>query len=394
MTRGFGIALLVLMILAGACGGGGDDSSNKEPAESEAENELAASLLLTVDDFPTGWAEDTSADEENAALEKECDTGPAPGRTGWAETGDFSKGGSSSISQQFAVFQSTDAAQDALHRIESRGKCAVDVINDGKLDDSEFEFSDASFSRASFPAYGDASEAYRLEAHVKAKGETGLGSEGSFYIDLIAVVKGRFGFSIQAVDVFSPFESDILESTVETAAKKIPSEAEPKTPSAVATPTRAPTVAPTPTAAPFGESRENPVPLGEPGTAVEKVQAKVIAVNLDAWPAVQAENQFNDPPEPGKRMVMVTLDVTNVGPDSLDFVEPTYGLVGDKAVVYETFDPSCGVIPDELTGELFPGGTKQGNVCFQADTDDANLVLFVEMYTADFEQERLFLALQ
>jgi len=92
MARVFGIALLVLMILAGACGGGGDDSKrNKEPAESEAENELAASLLLTVDDFPTGWAEDTSADEETTALEKECDTGPAPGRTGWAETGDFSR---------------------------------------------------------------------------------------------------------------------------------------------------------------------------------------------------------------------------------------------------------------------------------------------------------------
>ncbi|HLC40295.1 MAG TPA: hypothetical protein VJO34_01555 [Methylomirabilota bacterium] len=158
MARVFGIALLVLMILAGACGGGGDDSKrNKEPAESEAENELAASLLLTVDDFPTGWAEDTSADEETTALEKECDTGPAPGRTGWAETGDFSMGGISTIAEGVAVFQLQDDARASLDRIESAGKCRVDFINDGKLGDSKRVFSDASFSRASFPAYGDAS---------------------------------------------------------------------------------------------------------------------------------------------------------------------------------------------------------------------------------------------
>jgi hypothetical protein len=146
---------------------------------------------------------------------------------------------------------------------------------------------------------------------------------------------------------------------------------------------------------PAGLSFDNPLPLGHTGTSVGRLQSAVLAANVDAWPVIQAENQFNDPPELGKRMVLITLQATNIGQESLNVsFDPSFKLVGSKGVVYDGLDAYCGVIPDPLDGELFPGGAKQGNVCVQADADDSNLVLFVEMYDEDFDKERVFFALQ
>lgn len=54
--------------------------------------------------------------------------------------------------------------------------------------------------------------------------------------------------------------------------------------------------------------------------------------------------------------------------------------VGTSNVVYTTFGNSCGVIPGEIDGDLLPGGTIGGNVCWQVPSSDAgSLVAFIEL---------------
>ena len=177
---------------------------------------------MDVNDFPTGWAE-TPADEDDDSPFDDCDEGHAPGRTGVAGTGDFSSGGSDVVSQEAAVFDTPENGNSVLDRIQGRADCIVEAINEGMLDDDEAEYTDAKFGSLSFPSFGDRTEALRLEFQVKAKGESGFGSEGTLYFDLIYVVEGRLAFFISAVDVFSPFDTAVLESTVRKAYEKLAS---------------------------------------------------------------------------------------------------------------------------------------------------------------------------
>ena len=120
----------------------------------------------------------------------------------------------------------------------------------------------------------------------------------------------------------------------------------------------------------------------------------VTGIVEDAWTIVQAENQFNDPPEPGNRFYMLTVAVSYVsGADSLKVAEADYSLIGDNRTVYTPFGNSCGVIPDSLEAELFPGGQTEGNICFQIEADDGNFILIHEPFWS-FEGERRFLALE
>ena len=159
------------------------------------------------------------------------------------------------------------------------------------------------------------------------------------------------------------------------------------------------TAAPLPTpssanlALPLGTTLDNPVAAGEILQGSDGAEIVVTGILEDATDLVMETNQFNDPPEPGSRFYMVTVAVSYVsGADSLNVADTDYSLIGDKRVVYTTVEDSCGVIPDELNGELFPGGQTEGNVCFQIETGDANFVLIHEPFYS-FEGERRFLSL-
>src|SRR5450830_1689556 len=61
------------------------------------ETAAAKAMLLTVGDFPAGWAEDTSStSSSNSELDK-CSTVSTEGRTANVKTGTFSKDGTSPI---------------------------------------------------------------------------------------------------------------------------------------------------------------------------------------------------------------------------------------------------------------------------------------------------------
>ena len=218
MARLLAILVLVVLSISLACGGDDDSdgsSSDEDPAF-HVEDDLARSLLLTLDDFPSGWSEMPADDEEEGPFDH-CDEGPGEGRTGVAETGDFSRGDNATLSHQVGAFETPEDALSALDRAERISDCVVEVVNGGGLDDRDAEYSDASFGPLSFPSFGDGTEAYRLQFRARARGESGLGSEGTLYFDFVYVAEGRLAFALQAFDLFSPFDTAMLESLASSA---------------------------------------------------------------------------------------------------------------------------------------------------------------------------------
>ena len=149
---------------------------------------------------------------------------------------------------------------------------------------------------------------------------------------------------------------------------------------------------PTQTPLPPGLSLEMPVAPSGILKGVNGIELIVTGITEGAWPAVQAANQFNDPPEEGNRYYMVTVAVAYpAGSVSVNISEYDFRLIGDKRLVYEPYDHSCGVIPDELSGELYAGGRTEGNICFQIPSDESGLIL---IYQPGFgSEERRFLAI-
>jgi Divergent InlB B-repeat domain len=135
---------------------------------------------------------------------------------------------------------------------------------------------------------------------------------------------------------------------------------------------------------PPGNSRANPVPLGATVTVTsldEKWAVRITSTQPDATAAVLAENQFNDPPAAGKQFFIATLAVTYLSGTKPDSVSADFSLrsVGPSNVVYTTFGNSCGVIPDDIDskGQLLPGGSKTGNVCWEVPSSEAaSLIAF------------------
>jgi len=149
---------------------------------------------------------------------------------------------------------------------------------------------------------------------------------------------------------------------------------------------------PTPTPVPAGgRSRSDAIPLGQTAVVPPGWEVTVLGVDEDAWPEVQAENQFNDPPEEDYRMVMGTLRVTNVQTtdESTRISGGDFEFVGSRNQVYNTPDRWCGVTPNGLEAELFPQGTAEGTVCSQVGTDETGLILIASP-SWDEEDQRYF----
>jgi hypothetical protein len=221
-------AILAICCFVVSCGGGGTQptasgatatsSSTSAPTDTPNEDALAKSLLLTVNDFPAGWAEEAKSSSPSP-LDK-CKPS-AEGERGKSESGDFSNGGSSSVSETVGVYDTAGHVAASLDLVAALGDCITKAFNIGELDTDKASYSDASFSPLSFTTYGDRTVAYRFKFHVQVKGQTGIGSQGDAYLDVIYVLQGRVGFSVVATDVFSPFDTTQLQQTVTKASAKI-----------------------------------------------------------------------------------------------------------------------------------------------------------------------------
>jgi hypothetical protein len=140
------------------------------------------------------------------------------------------------------------------------------------------------------------------------------------------------------------------------------------------------------------------------GTAVRSgdYEVSIISVDLDAGDtlrrAAATESVFRATPVPGRRPVLVRVSVRNVGAgDATIHVSPNdFGLTGSNNQLYEPYsdETSCNFTPDEIDAKLFPGGSAEGNVCFQVPEDESSLLLVLTPLLTFDRQARRYLALQ
>jgi hypothetical protein len=133
-------------------------------------------------------------------------------------------------------------------------------------------------------------------------------------------------------------------------------------------------------AIPPGATRTNPILLGT-SAAVADWRVAVLSVTPDATAEVLAENQFNDPPAPGRQFYIARVRATYTGNDSASF-DGGYRLraVGSSSVEYTSFGDSCGVIPDELSdNQVFTNGMIEGNVCWAVRSTDASTLVMYDI---------------
>lgn len=228
------ITLSILVTLAGGCGSKTTAPNNGTSATATTqvssrklatvpvnEDALAKSVLLTVSDFPAGWAEKPSTNA-SSSVANQCNAAPSAGQTGYATTGDFSKGGTARVSEEIVVFATASDTSAALDRASQRPDCRVKLINEGKADDTEVALSGASLSPVSFPQIGDRTAAYRLEFHLKVKSQMPtLINEADGYVDFVFVLIGRVEISLGTIDVFSPFDTQQLQQLASVAVAKV-----------------------------------------------------------------------------------------------------------------------------------------------------------------------------
>ncbi len=139
-------------------------------------------------------------------------------------------------------------------------------------------------------------------------------------------------------------------------------------------------------------TRDNPIPVGQTAKLDDDWELTVLSVEPDATAAVMAESSYNDPPVAGHQFFVVTVRVTYTGPSSEQFWGSDLRAVGASAVAYESYDDSCGTIPNELASrELFTGGTIEGNVCWSVDTADADSLVMYD--GSQYPDERIFFSL-
>ena len=153
----------------------------------------------------------------------------------------------------------------------------------------------------------------------------------------------------------------------------------------ISTPTPATTPSP-------GSTLDTPISDGEALKGSDGTEILVLGVADNAEQQVAEQNRFNDPPEEGHRFYMLSVEVSYpFGSGSVTVSSSDFSLIGENRVVYDPFDNDCGIIPNELNGEVFAGGKIQGNVCFEILEDEAGLILIHE---PGFEAEaRRFLVL-
>ena len=137
---------------------------------------------------------------------------------------------------------------------------------------------------------------------------------------------------------------------------------------------------PTPDTRPSpGFTLDNPLSAGEVLQGSDGTEIRVTGVVEDARRQVAEENQFNDPPKEGSRFYMVSVEVSYPsGSGSITVSDTDFSLIGENRVVYDPFDYDCGVIPNELDGEVYGGGRIQGNICFEIPEDEGGFILVHE----------------
>jgi hypothetical protein len=107
----------------------------------------------------------------------------------------------------------------------------------------------------------------------------------------------------------------------------------------------------------------------------------------DAWTAIQAANQFNDPPPEGMEYLLLKLYVrsTYSDDDEHNISNWDFNLTGDRLIRY---GPASVVTPDpQLDFTVYTGGEGEGWISFPIGEGESNLILIFDEF-ANFDDDR------
>ncbi len=142
-----------------------------------------------------------------------------------------------------------------------------------------------------------------------------------------------------------------------------------------------------------GLQRSNPSPHHRSIATVDGWEVTVLSVISNADSIIESYDTWNSPPEPGKQFVMARIRTTREpGHSSDDFsVSRLKAITGTGSVA---FDEGCRYadLPDEYSSdEVLPGGTLEGNVCWEIGKSDVSSLLMYDSgsyYSGNSEIER------
>lgn len=142
-----------------------------------------------------------------------------------------------------------------------------------------------------------------------------------------------------------------------------------------------------------GASRADPIPLGAVGSAAQwDVQVVDVLRGDEAWDALLAASQWNDPPPDGFEYVVVKIAAGRTGDNEAKEIGPVdFQLTGAEAVLYE--NPWLTNPDPKLEAELLPGGAAEGWLSFIARAGEKDLILVYDE-AWEWDDEPLYFALE
>jgi hypothetical protein len=142
-----------------------------------------------------------------------------------------------------------------------------------------------------------------------------------------------------------------------------------------AAPTAPPVISTSPT---LGQSRAEPVPLGQPFPA-DEVTLQVLQFTRPANDQVFAASEFNAPPADGNEYVMVNLSATcNRSAEETCLVGPADMKVVGSIGIVRPAEFLTGIANELQPGEFFGGVTKSGAITFQVAISETDLIMIYE----------------
>lgn len=219
------VLLLPFLLGAAACGSdgdGGSGSSDTTAASSETtkaeggsadDQAVADAVILELSDLPSGYTEGEapSEDEEEdpfgdclSAEGKQLDDAT----TGDAESPDFARGETTTVSSFATVFADEGSAEKAMELVASDElKACFDTIVTEEIKSSAGEtegvtFGDLVLKDASFPKVGEETSALQFVVPISA-----AGTDVTFYVDLVFFRQDRVVAGLFLGDLGKPFPS-------------------------------------------------------------------------------------------------------------------------------------------------------------------------------------------
>ena len=231
------LALIVLLVAAGACGGDDDEgeaTASGTAIEPEAQ-QRAESIDLTLVDLPDGWrvAAPESDDDTGREVFNECISVDYSGltRTGDAESQDFfAQGGQAEqqASSAVVIFDDEQQAGDAMSKYSegfggsAAENCFQDVIERTNKGFEAFKLGEADIGELSFtPPDVDEAQAWQIVIPVGFPSEAGEGPEPNLYLELVLLREGDTTARLLTQHLQTEFDRDLRDKLIQTLADRM-----------------------------------------------------------------------------------------------------------------------------------------------------------------------------